>query len=91
MIALTQYMHQLAIIGSDNGLAPTWTNAGILLIGTLGTNFRENWGEIQTFSFEKMYLNMSSGKYLQFYLGLNCVNASEAFTNDFGKWIIWIH
>ena len=35
------------IIGSDNGLsagrrqAIIWTNAGILLIGTLGTNFSE--------------------------------------------------
>ena len=38
---------KLIIIGSDNGFAPTrrqaiiWTNAGILLIGPLGTNFSE--------------------------------------------------
>ena len=38
---------QLAIIGSDNGLEPgrhqtiIWTNAGILLIEPLGTNFSE--------------------------------------------------
>ena len=37
----------LAIMGSDNGLSPgrrqaiIWTNAGILLIGPLGTNFSE--------------------------------------------------
>ena len=37
----------LAIIGSDNGLSPgrrqaiIWTNAGILLIGPLGTNLSE--------------------------------------------------
>ena len=37
----------LTIIGSDNGLLPgwrqaiIWTNAGILLIGPLGTNFSE--------------------------------------------------
>ena len=37
-----------AIIGSDNGLSPDrrqaiiWTNAGILLIGPLGTHFSEN-------------------------------------------------
>ena len=37
----------LTIIGSDNGLSPDrrqaiiWTNAGILLIGPLGTNFSE--------------------------------------------------
>ena len=36
---------KLNIIGSDNGLPPggrqaiIWTNAGILLIGLLGTNF----------------------------------------------------
>ena len=38
---------KLNIIGSDNGLSPgqhqaiVWTNAGILLIQTLGTNFSE--------------------------------------------------
>ena len=38
---------QLTIIGSDNGLSPgrrqaiIWTNAGILLIGPLGTNLSE--------------------------------------------------
>ena len=38
---------KLAIIGSDNGLSPDrrqaiiWTNAGLLLIGHLGTNFSE--------------------------------------------------
>ena len=50
------------IIGSDNGLVPDrrhaiiWTNAGILVIGTLGTNS----SEICTFSFKKMHLKMSS-------------------------------
>ena len=59
---------ELTIIGSDNGLMPErrqaniWTNAGILLIGTLGTNFREILIGIQTFSFKKMHLKMSSGK-----------------------------
>ena len=39
---------KLTIIGSDNGLSPgrhqaiIWTNAGILLIGPLGTNFNRN-------------------------------------------------
>ena len=37
-----------AIIGSGNGLSPirrqaiTWTNAGLLSIGLLGTNFNRN-------------------------------------------------
>ena len=41
------YVSNLTIIGSDNGLSPgrrqaiIWTNAGILLIGPLGTNFSE--------------------------------------------------
>ena len=49
----------VTIIGSDNGLLPdrhqviTWTNAGILLIGPLGTNFREIWIKILIFSFKK--------------------------------------
>ena len=59
---------KLTIIGSDNGLLPgrrqaiIWTNGGILLIGSLGTNFSEILIEIQTFSFKKMQLKMSSGK-----------------------------
>ena len=43
---------KLTITGSDKGLSPgrrqaiIWTNAGILLIGTLGTNFNETLIEI---------------------------------------------
>ena len=57
---------KLTIIGSDNGLSPgrhqaiIWTNAGILLIGPLGTNFSEILVGIQTFSFRKMHLKMLS-------------------------------
>ena len=46
---------KLSIIGSDNGLSPDrrqaiiWTNAGILLIGTSGTNFNEILFKIHTF------------------------------------------
>ena len=41
------YVNKLTIIGSDNGLSPgrrqaiIWTNAGMLLIGHLGTHFSE--------------------------------------------------
>ena len=65
------------IIGSDNGLLPdrhqaiTWTNAGILLIGPLGTNFSEILIRIETFSFKKMHLKMASAKWRPFCLGLN--------------------
>ena len=40
-------VNKLTIIGSDNGLSPgrrqaiIWTNAGIVLIGRLGTNVSE--------------------------------------------------
>ena len=52
----------LTIITSDNGLSPSqrqaiiWTNAGILLIRLLGTNFSEILIEIHTSSFKKMHL-----------------------------------
>ena len=64
-------------IGSDNGLSPgrrqaiIWTNAGILWIGPLGTNFSEIISEIHAFSFKKMHLKVSSAKWRLFCLGLN--------------------
>ena len=67
----------LATIGSDNGLSPgrrqaiIWTNAGILFIGPLGTNFSEILIEILTFSMKKMHLKVSSGKWRPFCLSLN--------------------
>ena len=67
------YVSRLTIIGSDNGLSPgrrqaiIWTNAGILLIWPLGTNFSEILIGIQTFSFMKM----SSVKWRPFCLSLN--------------------
>ena len=48
-----------------------WTNAGLLLIGPLGTNFSEILIEILTFSFNKMRLKMSSAKRRPFGVGLN--------------------
>ena len=68
---------KLTIIGSDNGLSPGqrqaifWTSAEILLTGSLATNFSEILIEIQTFSFKKMQLKMSSAKWRPFCLGLN--------------------
>ena len=67
----------LAIIGSYNGLSPsrrkaiTWSNAGILLIGPLGTNFSEIWIGIKTYSLKKIHLKMSSAKWRLFCFGLN--------------------
>ena len=71
---------KLTIIGSDNGLSPgrrqaiIWTNAGILLIQTLGTKFSDILWEIYKFSFKKMHLKMSSGKCRPSCLGLNVLN-----------------
>ena len=73
-------VRKLIIIGSDNGLsagrrqAIIWTSAVILLIGSLGTNFNEILIRIQTFSFKKMQLKMSSVKWRPFSLGLNVLN-----------------
>ena len=63
---------KLTLIGSNNGLVPgqrqatIWTNVGILLIGPLGTNFNEIIIEIHTFSLQKIYFKMSSGKWQPF-------------------------
>ena len=71
------YVSKLTIIGSHNGLSPgrcqaiIWTNAGILLIEPLGTNFTEILIEIHTFPFKKIHLKMSSAKWRIFGLGLN--------------------
>ena len=67
----------VVIIGSGNILLPgqhqaiIWTNAGILLIGPLGTNFSIILAKIITFSFKKMYLKVLSAKWRPFCLGLN--------------------
>ena len=64
------YVSRLSIIGSDNGLSPghrqaiiIWTNAGILLIPTLGTKFSEILNEIHTFqesAFENVICEMAA-------------------------------
>ena len=88
----------LTIIGSDNGLSPgrrqaiIWTSAGILLIGSLGTNFSEILIGIQIFSFKKMKLKMSSAKCRPFCLGLNVLRDGESkvtisYESDFHSYI----
>ena len=65
------YVIKLTIVGSDNGLSPgrrqaiIWTSAGILLIGTLGTNFseilrRNSYIFIQENSFENVVCEMAA-------------------------------
>ena len=71
------FVSNLTIIGSDNGLSPgrrqaiIWTNAEMLLIGPLGTNFSEILIKMHTFSFKKIHLKLSSAKWQPFCLGLN--------------------
>ena len=79
---------KLTSIASDNGLSPgqhqaiIWNNAGILLIGPLGTNFREILIEIQTSSLTKKHLKMSSAKCRSFCLGLNVLNKTTVDTSS---------
>ena len=71
---------KLTIIGSDNSLSSSlhqaiiWTNVGILLIRTLGTNFSEIGSEIHAFSFKNMHLKMLSAKWRKFYSSLNALS-----------------
>ena len=59
------------------GRAIIYTNAGILLNGPLRTNFIENLIGIQTFSFYKIHLKMSSAKWRPFCLGLNVLKLTD--------------
>ena len=76
---------KLAIIGSDNGLSPgrrqdiIGTNAEILLLGPLGTNFSEILIRIHTLSFSQMDLKISSATWPPFCFGLNVLSTHENY------------
>ena len=84
-------VHNLTIIGSDNGLSPgqrqviIWTNAGMLFIGPLRTNFSEILSHIHISSFQKIHLKMSSGKWWPFCPSLHVL------IHHFHKHIFTIH
>ena len=104
-------LSKLTIIGSDNGLSPgwrqtiIWTTTGILLIRPLGTNFNEMSIQNLSFSFMKMRLKVSSGKWRPFCLGLNVLrlmqwyissriqliilNLTHAEVNNVYRWKLW--
>ena len=92
---------KLTIIGSDNGLSPgrrqamIWTNARILLIGPLGTNFIEILIRIQTFSFNKVLLKMSSAIWGPCGLGLNVLAIFYEYINISRRliltWLLGMH
>ena len=79
---------KLITIGSDNVLSPgrrqavIWTNAAILLIGPLGTNFGEILIALEAFSFNKMHLKISSAKWRSFCLGFKVLIVSKILTTD---------
>ena len=79
------YMHicitKQTLIGPDICLSPDqrqaviYTNAGILLIGPLGTNFSEILSEIHTLSCKKTHFKMSFGKWRPFFFrGISVLN-----------------
>ena len=74
------YVCKLTIIGSDNGLSPErrqaiiWTNAGILLIWTIGNKLQWNFDRNSKISLKKRHLKMSSAKWRLFCLGLNVLS-----------------
>ena len=78
---------KLIIIGSDNGLSPgrrqaiILTNAGILLIGPIGTNF----SEIHTFSFKENAFEKVLCEMASICLGLNVLiqNQFYVFINKY--------
>ena len=88
---------KVTIIGSDNGLSPDrrqaiiWTNAGILLIGPLGTNFSEILIEILTFSFKKMRLKVSCAKRWPSCLGLNVLSQWKVALKNVPDMLISCH
>ena len=79
---------KLASIISDNGLSPgrrqaiIWNNAGILLIGPLGTNFSEILIEIHIFSSMKMHFEMSSDKMAAILSRPQCVNVKPTLKDE---------
>ena len=66
-------VRKLSSLGSDYQK----TNAVILLIWSLGTKFSEILIEIRIVSLKKMGLNVSSGKWRSFCLGLNVLTTAE--------------
>ena len=71
---------KVTIIGSYNDLSPSrrqaifWINAGILSIGPSWMDFCEILIEIDTFSFKKMRLKLSSAKWRPFCQSLNVLS-----------------
>ena len=94
------YVSKLTITGSDNGLLPgqcqafIWTNAEILLIWSIETKFSDILIKIHTYSFKKIQLKMSSGKFRPFCLSLNVwmilALCPWSTSHSLKKWLLYI-
>ena len=79
------WVGKLTSIGSNNGSSPgqrqaiIWTNAGILLIEPVGTNFSELFIEIKAFSLTKLHLKMSFAKVAAILSWPQCVNGNVLY------------
>ena len=61
--------------------AIAWTNAEVLWIGLLGTNFSEIWIGIPSYSFKKMHLKMSSAN-------IATILSRRRWGNSNGLWLV---
>ena len=83
-------VNKLTIIGLANGLSPgrrrviISTNAGILLIWPLGTNFSEIYIKIRTFPFKKMRLKCVVCEMATILSRPQCVNYGEVIVTVYG-------
>ena len=66
-----------------------WTNAVILLIGPIGTNFSEILIKMYIFSFKEMHLKLSSGNWRQFCLALNVYSTVMTKCGLLCRWPCW--
>ena len=82
---------------SDNGLSPDWrqviiwNNAGILLIGPIGTNFSEILFKIDTFSFKKMHLKNVLYEIAAILSRPQCVNTETKMSSFWWNFHHWLH
>ena len=88
---------KLNLIGSDNGLSPgrcqaiIWTNDGILLIGSLGTNFSDILIEIDTFSFKKIAFENVLWKMATILSRPQCVKPVMVWSSFFKVPVSWLY
>ena len=87
---------KLTTIGSDNGLSPGQrqaiisTNAGILLIGPLGTNFSENFIGIQNVFIKQNAIENVVCEMASILSQPQCVNGLAPFNTWISRAFVWI-